>query len=403
VKAVQKFKRLIDTGHGQMESILGQDIEPHFVQPPLSMSQTDGQVRGHSTHSETPGQDGHSERKPDVKENIFDPSVSMVPEDSKSQIRDIVGTQRAVQQKAADTNSEPSRGASQYSITSSPKSPSPPPQSARADTPSKQSFSEGTRGHARSPLQEEHLYLFIGPSTFTGAPAGDTLDSAAMSPYSGVDSGPNVPTDVNDPLADGVPAIHLNSIPIVSESPSATDINIYEMAYREEIERIRRLSRAHQSPTPKIFLTRRVEGKTPNFSVLLQQVKGAEGPLNKSSSTEIHNAGGDGETAATEAGEEKHAPSNTTMMPASVAPATQDSVQDADTNQMPTASPLRPKPSPVPSWSVTTRISTTAPATTATMATSAAAMTTSVAEKSKNGLLSLLSRVQMDRSPPDKE
>jgi [calcium/calmodulin-dependent protein kinase] kinase len=239
---------------------------------------------------------------------------------------------------------------------------------------------------------------------FTGASDDDTLDSAAISPCYGVGSGPNVPTDVSDPLAEGVPAIHVNSIPIVSESPSATDINIYEMAYREEIERIRRRSRALQSPTPKIYLTRRVEGKTPNFSVLLQQVKGAEGPLHRSSSTEIQNAVEDGEMAAIEAGKEKYAPSDTTMMPAAVTPATRDSVQDANTNQMPSASPPRPKPSPVPSPSVTTRISTTAPATTATtMATSAAAMTRSVAEKSKSGLRSLLGRVEKDRSPPNKE
>src|SRR5438034_4684821 len=140
-----------------MESILGQDSEAHFVQPQLSMSQTDGQGRGHSTHSETPSQDGHSERKPVVKEKVPDPPLSLVPGDSKVQIRDVLVTQRAVQQKAADTNSEPSRGASQYSITATHKSPSPPPQSSRAETPSKQSFSEGTRGHARSPLQEEHL------------------------------------------------------------------------------------------------------------------------------------------------------------------------------------------------------------------------------------------------------
>jgi hypothetical protein len=91
----------------------------------------------------------------------------------------------------------------------------------------------GHRGHAHDPL-EDQLYLFIGPSTFAG-PAGNA------------DRRPSFVPDEDD-------------VPIVSESPGAADIDIYETAYRDEIERIRARARTEDSE-PAVYLTRRVDAR----------------------------------------------------------------------------------------------------------------------------------------------
>jgi [calcium/calmodulin-dependent protein kinase] kinase len=75
------------------------------------------------------------------------------------------------------------------------------------------------KGQAHDPL-EDTLFLHIGPSS----------DSPAVD-----DSG---------------------TVSFVSESPGAVDIDVYEMAYEEEIEKIVAAQRAK----PKLFLNRRVEG-----------------------------------------------------------------------------------------------------------------------------------------------
>ncbi|KAI9766830.1 MAG: hypothetical protein M1840_006306 [Geoglossum simile] len=74
------------------------------------------------------------------------------------------------------------------------------------------------KGHAHDPLAEDPLYLHVGPG------GGDA---------------------------------HLEPSHVVSESPPATDINVYETAYREEVERIRK--RRGRGAT--VYLTRRVDSK----------------------------------------------------------------------------------------------------------------------------------------------
>lgn len=93
----------------------------------------------------------------------------------------------------------------------------------------------GHRGHAHDPL-EDHLYLRIGPSTF----AGDTGE---------VDRRASFMPDEDDIL-------------VVSESPGAADVDIYETAYRDEIERIKaRLRQEGKEEEPQVYLTRRVDAK----------------------------------------------------------------------------------------------------------------------------------------------
>jgi [calcium/calmodulin-dependent protein kinase] kinase len=138
-------------------------------------------------------------------------------------------------------------------------------QPSRDDTPStNRSISEGTRGHARSPLEEEHPYLFIGPSTFSGESAGDGDGSLPCQ------SGPHTP-------ADGMLSpMDPNAVPIISESPGASEIDIYETAYREEIERIKKRSLARRDTGTTVYLTRRVESRRKHLSEVLKLIRQAE-------------------------------------------------------------------------------------------------------------------------------
>ena len=110
----------------------------------------------------------------------------------------------------------------------------PPPHTEHA-----KSYDEvGHRGHARDPLQDR-LYLYIGPSSFSGV--SSDADNRAPFPPDGEEEG----------------------LPIVSESPGAADIDIYETAYRDEIERIRQRSREEGKDEEEttVYLTRRVDAR----------------------------------------------------------------------------------------------------------------------------------------------
>src|SRR5262249_6182933 len=51
-----------------------------------------------------------------------------------------------------------------------------------------------------------------------------------------------------------------DNAPVVSESPGAADVDIYETAYRDEIERIMAKAK-EQNKEPNVYLTRRVDAK----------------------------------------------------------------------------------------------------------------------------------------------
>ena len=106
----------------------------------------------------------------------------------------------------------------------------------------------GQRGHARDPL-EDHLYLYIGPSTYSGV------------------------SDAQDRRASFIP--EEDDVPIVSESPGAAEIDIYETAYRDEIERIRARLRAEgrEEEEPVVYLTRRVDAKLMALGTLAGRVR----------------------------------------------------------------------------------------------------------------------------------
>lgn len=242
MKAVQRFKRLVDPAKSSgLHSILGQEHESHFVQPPQEMDPDESL-------------DALNAYKRVRREEDFVNKGSRPQATSRERGR---SPKRAGSGGVLSTHGSSSRGAT------------PALRSSRDDTPStKRSISEGTRGHARDPLEEEHPYLFIGPSTFTGEltdPLGD-----------GVISGPDTSIDGIPAFPNTLPPVDPNAVPIVSESPGASEIDIYETAYREEIERIKRRNMARRDTVTKVYLTRRVENKKNHLSEVLKLIRQAE-------------------------------------------------------------------------------------------------------------------------------
>ena len=89
------------------------------------------------------------------------------------------------------------------------------------------------RGQAHDPL-EDTLYLYIGPSTYSGLSATGDNRTDLMSSE--------------------------DDVFFVSESPGAADVDIYETAYRDEIEKIKARTAA-EGKEPVVYLNRRVDAK----------------------------------------------------------------------------------------------------------------------------------------------
>ncbi|KAL4883076.1 kinase-like domain-containing protein [Aspergillus karnatakaensis] len=258
MKAVKRFKSLLGSVRAEtpIQSILGQEYETHFVEPPMEM---------------------------DPEESVSVPSVtspnksqSLNTYNRKALERDDVLKGYHQQRRdpiSAQENAEPASGYS--GIMNRParkdsgsirsikiredsfdeiRSASPQiPLSRASSTTTKRSI-EGTRGHARDPLEEDCPFLFIGPSTFTGSKPID-IKSTERPP---IILGSNDPTSAKPFEAEPDELDY----PAVSESPGAAEFDIYEIAYRKEVERIRAniLPRQGTLP-PKVYLTRRVDGK----------------------------------------------------------------------------------------------------------------------------------------------
>jgi calcium/calmodulin-dependent protein kinase kinase 2 len=122
-----------------------------------------------------------------------------------------------------------SSGTSKSDPNQSPKAhtASPPSHGERSDSsdapkhdhPERHRTSSSDKGHAHDPLTDEPLFLGIG------AGKSDSLD---------------VPDD-----------------DVIAESPLAAEFNIYDLAYEQEVERIR----AEQGHRATVYLNRRVDGK----------------------------------------------------------------------------------------------------------------------------------------------
>lgn len=210
MKAVKKFKRLTDptrTSAPQtpIQSILGGD-ESYFVEPPMEMD---------------PDEPFPMVGQPDLRAGI------------QNALRQPFARFRDPHPGSSDSISLSSRQSGAFEPSLDHASPVP----SRTNSANKCSL-EGTRGHARDPLEEEFPFLFIGPSTYTGSHEVSEEPAPVLAE-----------SDTTE-----------QPEPIVSESPGAADFDIYETAYRSELERIKQ-SLEDQKTGPKVYLTRRVENR----------------------------------------------------------------------------------------------------------------------------------------------
>jgi [calcium/calmodulin-dependent protein kinase] kinase len=194
MKAVKKFKKLLVKKRPElMEGIFGR--ASRFVQPPLSMSKL-GPGRSHSNDID--------DRKP--------VEAALASEGVHRKIPITDDLERLPEQMDMAEPSRPTRWAEKLGLKT-------PKTLEKPATPTPEPRQETGKGQAHNPL-EDTLILGIG--------AGGDEDS---------------------PLEPG-------EFSQVSESPGAVDINVYEKAYQEEIDR---LTREKGDRKPTLYLTRRVE------------------------------------------------------------------------------------------------------------------------------------------------
>ncbi|RAK71583.1 putative calcium/calmodulin dependent protein kinase [Aspergillus fijiensis CBS 313.89] len=281
IKAVKRFKRLLDPAKSDppMQSILGQEYENHFVEPPLEMEPGESFATGHlgakskaqslNTYNRTAWEQHYALKEPhgqteESTHNQPSGGGQQLPTEDPTTVSSCrIGTEDAPESKdSGSVRNINVRGGfiDDPQPTSTPQSPSPFIPLSRASSATTKRSVEGTRGHARDPLEEEFPFLFIGPSTYTGSPSSEGCDYAVNHLI------PEEPGKMAEDLADVDTAIDLDlnadmACPIVSESPGAAEFDIYETAYRQEIERIRAPSFPRKGREPKVYLTRRVEGK----------------------------------------------------------------------------------------------------------------------------------------------
>jgi [calcium/calmodulin-dependent protein kinase] kinase len=274
MKAAKKFKRLVDPSKGgqAMQSILGDEHEAHFVEPPMEMDDSedfpsvglDSGVHGPSEGGLrkfierhpmlSAGREGSGAEGSGHSEGSF----SSRPEHSPSSSRWPSGVFEPERKDSGSIRSDRSVGKAEFTHDKAySQSASPHPALSRASSATTKRSIEGTRGHARDPLEEEFPYLFIGPSTYTGS--SQEPDSSIGDPAPIFAEPESATTDEEPESAE--------PMQIVSESPGAAEFDIYETAYRQELERIE--SDTHPGAGPKVYLTRRVQ----NTSEVMKFVK----------------------------------------------------------------------------------------------------------------------------------
>ena len=253
-----------------MQSILGEEHETRFVQPPMEMDDNEdfpavgldsnaprgfglnAGIRKGLRHAmgrqEDPGANTSTNSLPHSGHSLAGSQASSGVYEPESKDSILLCSGKYIGKAGfADKHSQ---------------SMSPQVSLSRTSSATKRSM-EGTRGHARDPLEEEYPYLFIGPSTYTGTPPqtphdryirSDPIPIPAEMRSTESNFGRN---DLDEPMQ------------IVSESPGAAEFDIYETAYRQELERINSNLTVPSSDggdgtdaaSAKVYLTRRVEGK----------------------------------------------------------------------------------------------------------------------------------------------
>ncbi|KAL2859728.1 kinase-like domain-containing protein [Aspergillus pseudodeflectus] len=253
VKAVKKFKGLLGPGRAEppMQSILGQEYEGRFVEPPMEMDPEESVSLPSMTSSNKSQSLNTYNRKALERDYVLKGYHQQKPGAPNSSLGN---SDSPVGITGLWTKPEKKESGSNWSLkmkdesVGDENSPSPQVPLSRASSTTTKRSIEGTRGHARDPLEEDCPFLFIGPSTFTGSNIPDPSNTG----------GPSMILEPDDSETPGADQSDV-SYPMVSESPGAADFDIYETAYRQEVERIR----AHTTTraVPMVYLTRRVDGK----------------------------------------------------------------------------------------------------------------------------------------------
>jgi [calcium/calmodulin-dependent protein kinase] kinase len=238
MKAVKKFKRLTDPTKAQtpqtpMESILGGEGS-YFVEPPMEMDPDEPfPAVGEAPHG--------SSLRAGVRKVFRHPFAAFRDHGAPGSSDSASISSRP--EHSANSSQRPSGVFEEGS--DSPLGHASPYIPSRTSSATTKRSMEGTRGHARDPLEEEFPYLFIGPSTYTGSqePEVEMSDEPAS-------------------VFEEPDTLDAEPEQFVSESPGAAEFNIYETAYRSELERIKQSQKDKDRNTgPKVYLTRRVENK----------------------------------------------------------------------------------------------------------------------------------------------
>ncbi|KAF7717818.1 Uncharacterized protein PECH_000096 [Penicillium ucsense] len=283
MRAVKNFKRLVDPSKAEsaLKSILGNEHDSHFVSPPMEMDDNDEFPDvGFDSNTEGASQLSLLERiKRDIQKRPIlagthggdelkasAPATNLLNTLSPAEHLDLgsrLSNHSANTPERKDSGSNRSGRSMATRDTAGPdsQSASPHPAQSRASSATTKRSVEGTRGHARDPLEENFPYLFIGPSTFSDTspqePSQFNLGSETVS----ISAEPESKDEEMDPALQAAQSD--NPVPIVSESPGAAEFDIYETAYRKELERIKSSTSTlpDAGVSPKVYLTRRVEGK----------------------------------------------------------------------------------------------------------------------------------------------
>ncbi|KAI9785008.1 MAG: hypothetical protein M1839_001205 [Geoglossum umbratile] len=209
MRAVKQFKNLIFKKRPHLtDGILGGEIR--IVHPPLSMTppgRDSGlyKPRSFDTEDRQPVEQALSSRS--VHRDVDVSGSARHPPHRMDSAVAMADDEMSDDLKTSDVRSSP--GSSVFGPVEKTMS----PRSAAHER-----THDSGKGHAHDPLTEDPLYLYVGPG--------------------GEDA-------------------HLEPSHVVSESPPATDINVYETAYREEVERIRK----RRGGGATVYLTRRMDSQ----------------------------------------------------------------------------------------------------------------------------------------------
>lgn len=275
MKAVKKFKRLTDPTKAQSpiqstfgQSILGGDHDAYLVEPPMEMDPDEpfpavgAAPQTHDAHGLRANmRKGFGRRPfagfrddPGALGSSDSASFSSRPENSRSSSKRPSGVFEPERKDSGSVRSwgspaQPDIGheAQPHSQSASPRIPL-----SRASSGRTKRSLEGTRGHARDPLEEEFPYLFIGPSTYTGSSQPEAVGTEISGDPGSILQTLEHSMDHSDQMEDDEP------VQFVSESPGAADFNIYETAYRKELDRIKH-NLKDRDTGPKVYLTRVIE------------------------------------------------------------------------------------------------------------------------------------------------